>query len=393
MAQIMKRLIIECGAAETRAALLQEDEVWKFWFGSARGDEATDGFARAGRRFAGRVKAVDKGLAAAFIDLGDGADAFLPLKKSNEQYCIDGAMIEVEVKAPPRQNKGASLRFIGALQPEAKPGRLPPFADPVVEAVQTIGSEADEVLVDDGLARRALEEAGLDKVIHESHPVALFEKYGADAALDAAFDRTAPLQKGGRLIIDEAQALTAIDVDTGGLNASSPARLREKIALAAADEAMRQISLRNIGGHIVIDFPDIPGEAGRKRFQAHLKTAMAGLPGAGAASFSRSGLYSFTAPHRALSLLDRYTEQKNGEPLPGRRFTTEALTKFALARLERRLHAAPSARLRLALAHDINAYLTARPHWKSRLTERYGARFEIVEDDESTGSGFDLSEQ
>lgn len=389
----MNRLIVECGVAQTCSALLKEGAVWKFWFGPARGDEASDAFPYAGRRFAGRVKTVDQGLAAAFVDLGDGRDAFLPLKKSSKDHCVDGAMIEVEVKAPPRQTKGAGLRFVGALGPEAESGRLPPITDPVIEAAQAIGEDADEIVVDDGGARRALQDEGFGDVIHETHPLSLFEKFNVDAEFDAAFERIAPLALGGRLIIDEAQALTAIDVDTGGLGASSPARLREKVAFAAADEAARQISVRNIGGHVVIDFPDIPGEAGRKRFQEHLKNALARIEGAGAASFSRSGLYSFTAPHRALSLLDQFTKWDEDAPVAGRRFTIEARTIFAVTRLERRLRAAPSARLRLALGGDIKDYLEARPHWRGRLKERYGARFEVVEDKECGGRGFDLSEQ
>lgn len=389
----MNRLIVECGAAETRAALLKNGIVWKFWFGPARGDEASDGFASAGRRFAARVKTIDRGLAAAFVDLGDGADAFLPLKKHSEPHCADGAMLEVEVKAPPRQAKGASLKFIGPLPPHAAPGRLPPFADPAIGAVQEIGGEAEEIVVDDGAARRLIQEAGFEGARHEHHPVSLFEKFAADAEFEAAFGQSVPLRQGGRLVIDEAQALTAIDVDTGGLAASSPARLREKVALAAADEAMRQISLRNIGGHVVIDFPDIPGEAGRKRFQDHLRKAMAQIGGAGAAGFSRSGLYCFTAPHRALSLLDRFTEYADAAPVAGRRFTVEAQAKFAVAALERRLRAEPSARLRLCAGQRVYTYLGARPHWLERLKDRYGARFAIVEGKESGGTGFDLSEQ
>ncbi|MCK5745228.1 MAG: ribonuclease E/G, partial [Oricola sp.] len=333
------------------------------------------------------------GLGAVFVDLGDGADAFLPLKKNTEPHCAEGAMIEVEVKAPPRQAKGASLKFVSPLAPDAAPGRLPPFSDPAVEAALAIGADADEILVDEGSAARALHEAKIENARHESHPVSLFEKFGADAALDAAFAEVAPLAKGGRLIIDEAQALTAIDVDTGGLEASSPVRLREKIAFAAADEAMRQVSLRNIGGHVVIDFPDIPGETARKRFQEHLRSVLAQVDGAGAASFSRSGLYSFTAPHRSLSLLDGFTEPDNAEPVAGRRFTAEAQAKFAVAALERRLRAAPSARLRLAAGRVIKDYLDARPHWLARLKDRFGARFAIVETNEHGGDEFDLSEQ
>ncbi len=392
MAEVVKRLIVECGVAETRAALLINDQVWKFWFGPARGDEAADSFPRAGRHFAGRVKAIDKGLNAAFVDLGDGRDAFLALKKSNEDHCIGGALIEVEVKAPPRQSKGAALKFVGALK-QGEPGRLPPFQDAAVEAAETLGGEADEILIDDGVAVRALHAAGFENACHEAHSVALFEKHSAEQEFEAAFESAVPLAGGGRLIIDEAHALTAIDVDTGGLTASSPARLREKIAFAAAAEAMRQISLRNIGGHIVIDFPDIPGDAGRKRFQSHLKKVMARLDGAGAASFSRSNLYSFTAPHHALSLLDRFTEKSEAEPVAGRRFTREAAGKMAVASLERRLRAEPSARFRLAAGSDIRDCLKENEKWVERLTDRYGPRFDIVSDDEIGDRRFDLAQQ
>lgn len=392
MAQLVKRLLIECGVAQTRAALLRNGQIWKFWFGPARGDEMSDRFQGAGRRFAGRIKKTDKSLAAAFVDLGDGRDAFLPIKKSNESFCIDGALIEVEIKTPPRQAKGAALRFVGPLA-EGTPGRMPPFTDPALEAVQEIGDHADEILVDDGRALRLLHEAGFEKASHESHPVSLFEKDGVDQEFDAAFDRVVPLAGGGCLFIDEAQALTAIDVDSGGLAASSPARLREKIAFAAAEEAMRQISLRNIGGHIVIDFPDIPGEAGRKRFQAHLRKMMARLDGASASSFSRSGLYSFTAPHHALSMLDRFTEEDAAAPIPGRRFTIGAASTMALAVLERRLRSAPTARLRLCVGAAIAGYLDDHEIWRERLTQCYGPRFDIGTDDTCGDRNFDLAEQ
>lgn len=388
----MKRLIIECGVAETRAALLIDDVVWKFWFGPARGDEALDFFPHAGRRYAGRVKAVDQGLNAAFVVLGDGRDAFLALKKSIEAHCIDGALIDVEIKAPPRQLKGAALRFVGPLK-EGAPGRLPPFQDAAVEAAETIGADADEIIIDDGAALRALQAAEFDNARHETHPVSLFEKYGADHEFEAAFEREVLLMAGGRLIIDEAHALAAIDVDSAGLTASSPARLREKIAFAAAHEALRQVSLRNIGGHVVIDFPDIPGDAGRKRFQTHLRELMTRLDGAGAASFSRSGLYSFTAPHHALSLLDRFTEQNDAAPIPGRRFTVEAAAKMAVAKLERQLTSAPSKRFRVSADKRLAGCIKDNAIWFDRLTQRYGPRFDLAEDKTSGDWRFDLAEQ
>lgn len=388
----MKRAIIECGVVETRAALLIDDVVWKFWFGPARGDETVDAFPRAGRRFAGRLKRIDRGLGAAFVDLGDGRDAFLPIKKTIEAHCVEGALLEIDVKSPPRQGKGAALRFLNVLEAGA-PGRLPPFADAVVEAAEAIAKEADEIVINDGPAKKALEDAGFGNVFHDSRPVSLFSAHGADTELDAEFLRCVPLAGGGRLVIDETQGLTSIDVDTGAFSASSPARLRERIACLAADEAVRQVSLRKIGGHVVIDFPDISNDAGRKRFNDHLKKAMKRLDGAGAASFSKSGLFSFTMPHRELSLLDRFTETGSDDPVSGRRFSLDYLAKKAVSALERALREKPSARYQLTLSEALNTYLETHGQWAARLSERYGARFTVAASTELEERDFDLGEQ
>ncbi len=388
-----RRIVIECGVAETRAALLDDDRVWKFWFGPARGDETADHFPRAGRRFAGRVKAVDRALNAVFVDIGDDRDSYLALTKGNTPHLVEGAMIETEIKSPPRQQKGAVLRFIGPAQGDAAPGRTAPFPDAAVEAVEALGGEDCEIVIDEGAASRVLQSVGFGDVRHETHPASLFETAGVDAELSAAFDRLVPLPGGGRIIIDEAQALTAIDVDTAGLNAASPARLREKIGLAAARGAVRQVSLRNIGGHVVIDFPALTGETQRRRFAEKVKTEIAKIDGAGAASFSKSGLFSFTAPHGALSLLDRFCEPAESFPVRGARLTLEAVAKRAIRTLETRLRAQPAARFRLASGAALGAYLAAAPAWRARLNERFGGRFEFAIDNDLEERRFDLAEQ
>ena len=387
-----KRAIIECGVAQTRAALLIGDDVWKFWFGPAIGDEATDIFPAAGRRFAGRVRRVDLALNAVFVDLGEGADGFLPLKKSIEARCHEGALNEVEIKSPPRQGKGPQLRFVGDAPKESTPGRLPPFVSPVIEAAQMIGADADEIIVDQGAARVLLEQAGFQHVTHDGRGASLFEKHGAEAQLSNAFNRAVPLKRGGHLFIDEAQALTAIDVDTGTLGALSSERLREKISVAAADEAIRQLSLRDIGGQIVIDFPPISGEGARKRFQERLWQSMARLEATSAAGFAKSGLFCFTKTHKQRSMLERFTQSSSAEPVAGRVFTVEAKTVAAMTALEARLRSAPTKDIQLAVGSALAAHLESQPQWTERLTHLYGARFQI---DTTTGIGerdFDLSE-
>ncbi len=405
MAKAVKPLlIIECGVAQTRAALIKDDRVTRFWFGPARGDEQNDQTPRRGRRFTGRVRSINTSLNAAFVDIGDGLDAFLPLNKKPEAALSDGALISVSVKSPPRQGKGAVLKFLSVIEdaeetPAKKtPGRAPPFTDAAVEAVNAIGGPATKILIDSGKAYAVLVTADLETGItgadihYTKEAVALFDVHDASDALAGAFEQSVPLNGGGRLVIDEAQALTAIDVDSGALGASSPARLREKIATAAADEALRQIGLRNIGGHVVIDFPSIGAKAARTRFRAHLTKVLARLDGAGGASFSQTGLFSFTAPHGAQSLMERFTEEAPADPVPGRCFTLDWQAKSALREAEHRLRAGPQVKLRLGVGAALYAYLNDSKIWIERLKEIYGPRIDLTADEKLEARAYDLSE-
>jgi ribonuclease G len=89
----------------------------------------------------------------------------------------------------------------------------------------------------------------------------LFEAFGVDQVLDSTLQRRIDLPSGGYLVIDYAEALTVIDVNTGSfIGRGKGARLEDTITktnLEAADEVVRQLRLRDIGGIIVIDFIDM----------------------------------------------------------------------------------------------------------------------------------------
>ena len=89
----------------------------------------------------------------------------------------------------------------------------------------------------------------------------MFEVYGVDKALTSTLSRRVDLPSGGYLIIDYAEALTVIDVNSGSFTGSGKgARLEDTITktnLEAAEECVRQLRLRDIGGIIVIDFIDM----------------------------------------------------------------------------------------------------------------------------------------
>ncbi len=89
----------------------------------------------------------------------------------------------------------------------------------------------------------------------------LFENYGVDKAIDGVLSRRVDLPSGGYLIIDYAEALTVIDVNSGSfIGRGKGAGLEDTITktnLEAAEEVVNQLRLRDIGGIIVIDFIDM----------------------------------------------------------------------------------------------------------------------------------------
>ena len=96
-------------------------------------------------------------------------------------------------------------------------------------------------------------------------PRDVFEEYRIDEQLLKALDRKVWLPSGGTLVIDRTEAMTVIDVNTGKFTGSG-GNLEETVTrnnLEAAEEIVRQLRLRDIGGIIVIDFIDMVLEANR----------------------------------------------------------------------------------------------------------------------------------
>lgn len=86
----------------------------------------------------------------------------------------------------------------------------------------------------------------------------LFQRYGAEQAIDAALSRRVWLKSGAYIVIDQTEALTSIDVNTGKYVGSvSLSRTIVETNKEAAVEIARQLRLRDIGGIVIIDFIDM----------------------------------------------------------------------------------------------------------------------------------------
>ncbi len=106
----------------------------------------------------------------------------------------------------------------------------------------------------------------------------LFEAFGVEAVLDSTLSRRVDLPSGGYLMIDYAEALTVIDVNSGSfVGRGKAARLEDTITktnLEAAEEVVRQLRLRDIGGIIVIDFIDMARARNRDAVLKVLRKAL-----------------------------------------------------------------------------------------------------------------------
>jgi len=159
-------------------------------------------------------------------------------------------------------------------------------ADLPVRVVRDIFSaEFERAVVDDEhahhrlvsfLARTAPELVERVDVYDERKP--LFERYGVEEVLRGTLSRRVDLPSGGYLMIDYAEALTVIDVNSGSFTGRGKgARLEDTITktnLEAADTVVKQLRLRDIGGIIVIDFIDMARARNRDAVLKTLRKAL-----------------------------------------------------------------------------------------------------------------------
>ena len=109
----------------------------------------------------------------------------------------------------------------------------------------------------------------LPRVKHYTKEFPIFEEYGVQAEIDKALRSKVWLKSGGYLVINQTEALVAIDVNTGRyVGKKSSGRLEDTIVktnLEAAKEIVRQLRLRDLGGIVVCDFIDMEDKKNRQK--------------------------------------------------------------------------------------------------------------------------------
>jgi ribonuclease G len=115
----------------------------------------------------------------------------------------------------------------------------------------------------------------LDRIEEFSAERPIFDLFGVEDEIDNALKPSVPLKSGGYLVFDQTEAMTTIDVNTGGFVGHRT--LEEtiyKTNLEAAQAIARQLRLRNLGGIIIIDFIDMGDEEHRRQVMRSLERAL-----------------------------------------------------------------------------------------------------------------------
>jgi len=143
--------------------------------------------------------------------------------------------------------------------------------------------DVDRVLVDQAAPFREMQEfaasfmpAALPQIELYCEPRPLFELHNVEEEIQKALERKVPLKSGGYAIIDQTEAMTTIDINTGAFVGSR--NLEETIFrtnLEAAVAVARQLRLRNLGGIIIIDFIDMEEPEHRRQVIQALERALA----------------------------------------------------------------------------------------------------------------------
>ncbi len=185
-----------------------------------------------------------------------------------------------------KQDVGYLVRLWGEIAKKREGAKAPYVLSSELDLVLKVArdlftDDVDEVVIDDKQQYerlcRFVEMFAPDRVkdvkfYDEDEPI--FDEYGIEDEIQRALERKVPLPSGGHLIIDQAEALTAIDVNTGRFVGKGSKDMEETILktnIEAVNEIAYQLRFRNIGGLIILDLIDMEQHKNREKVRRTLE--------------------------------------------------------------------------------------------------------------------------
>lgn len=202
-----------------------------------------------------------------------------------------GLILRTECEGRTETELKADIKFLQQVWAQVLASAKKQRAPAVVHRDQTLlyrtvrdmfGDEIDRMVIDDPdeyekvhLVANVVSPKMKDKIFLYDRDVPIFDAYNVERELERLLQHKVWLKAGGYLVVDEMEALTAIDINTGkqvGTTSLNDTIL--KTNLEAADEVCRQLRLRDMGGIIVIDFIDMESAEDRKKLLTHFTSKL-----------------------------------------------------------------------------------------------------------------------
>ncbi|MGE0180859.1 MAG: Rne/Rng family ribonuclease [Parvularculaceae bacterium] len=221
----------------------------------------------------------------------------------------------------------------------------------------------------------------------------LFLKHGVESQLDAMYRPTVRLKSGGYIVINQTEALIAIDVNSGK---STRERNIEQTALRtnleAADEAARQCRLRDLAGLIVIDFIDMEEGRNNRAVEKRLKDSLrADRARIQMGRISGFGLLEMSRQRRRSGIVDGTTHQCPTCGGAGAVRSHEMAALRILRSAENEALSSKAGNLQIRAALDVTLYiLNQKREWLRRIETDYGVSIELNADPAKAGDNFEI---
>lgn len=172
------------------------------------------------------------------------------------------------------RKKGAGMRAPGALEQRAplELSLLRELSAAPLARIVTNDEASFSRLLAEREAGRLPAETAVEFYDEAARGTLLFDAFALEGKIEKALARRVDLPGGGYLVIDRCEALTAIDVNSGRFSRALGAEdAAFAVDLEAAEELMRQLRLRNIGGIVVVDFIDLSSTERREALISRLR--------------------------------------------------------------------------------------------------------------------------
>ena len=232
-----------------------------------------------------------------------------------------------------------------------------------------------------------------EKIEHYTGARPIFDLYGVEDEIQRALDKEVPLKSGGYLVIDQTEAMTTIDVNTGSfLGQRNLEETVYRTNLEAAQSVARQLRLRNLGGIIIIDFIDMTDAEHRRQVlrqleksltRDHAKTTVY--------EFSPLGLVEMTRKRTTESLERQLSEPCHECGGRGTLKTPETVTSEIFREIVRQVRQFDAARLLVIASPKVVARITDEESASvAELEEFLGKSIRFQADEQYAQEQFDV---